>query len=337
MSIDTSLWKINKHDHAKLQPYDGIIVTRFPPEPSGYLHIGHVKALLINYVIAKRYNGKMLFRFDDTNPELENEEFTNAILEDIKSLGIEPDGSSYSSDYFDEYINCAEYLIQEGKAYVDDTPPDKVKEEREKMIENSNRQNSVEDNIILWNQMKQGQKTDAILRLKGGMKSKNATLRDPTLFRSKDTPHHRTGTKYKVYPSYDLVCPIVDAIEGVTHVYRSVEFAGDRDEQYEYILDLLGFKKPILNSYGKLTFNDAVLSKRKIKALIDTGDLEGWDDPRLMTLRGLFKKGLCLDALFDYIARIGFAKASVNMTQDALWKTNRKFIDKVATNIYIQL
>ena len=331
MSLDITKWKINKHDHAKLQPYDGKIVTRFPPEPSGYLHIGHVKAVLINYVIAKRYHGRMLFRLDDTNPELENEEFTNAIIEDIQSLGIIPDSHTYSSDYFDEYINCAEYLIKEGLAYVDDTPPDKVKEERDKMIENSNRQNTVEDNIILWNQMKLGQKTDAILRLKGDMKSKNATLRDPTLFRSKNMPHHRTGDKYKVYPSYDFVCPIADSIEGVTHVYRSVEFAGDRDDQYEYILDLLRFHKPVLHTYGKMTFTDAVLSKRKIKALIDTGDLEGWSEPRLMTLRGLFKKGLCLEALYDYISRVGFAKASVNMTQDALWKTNRKFIDKMAT------
>lgn len=328
--VDVNKWRINKKDDAKYSEYRDKIVTRFPPEPSGYLHLGHVKAIFINWVIAKRYGGQMIFRYDDTNPVNETEEYELAILEDVKSLGVNPDRVSHTSDYFEMLLGLADKLVEDGLAYVDDTDPDVMSHERKNKIPSRNRDTKVDINRDLWTQMKNGQKQDAVLRLKLDIQNDNAAMRDPSIYRFVDLKHHRSGEKFRVFPSYDFACPIVDSIEGVTHVFRSCEFA-NRDEQCTAILKLLDMRVPILHTYGRINFQDVVMSKRKIKALVNEGKLEGWHDPRLMTIRGARRHGLHHDALVDFIARMGFAKSTINMTQTAVWSINRKVVDKIST------
>ncbi|QKF94126.1 glutamyl-tRNA synthetase [Fadolivirus algeromassiliense] len=324
------LWKIPNNLHTTLKDWDGKMVTRFPPEPSGYLHIGHAKAAFINYVIAKKYHGKMIMRFDDTNPTKESTEYENAIRDDLLKLGIVADIESHSSDFFDQILSYADYLIQNNNAYVDDSPQELIAEGREKCIDSPNRSNSIAKNLEMWNGMKSGTKRDSCVRIKIDMKHKNAACRDPTIFRFMDEMHHNTGDKYKVYPTYDFACPIVDSLEGVTHVFRANEFA-DRDEQYEFIVDALEIRKPLLFSYGKVNFEGSVMGKRKIKELINNNVIAGWDDPRLLTIRGLFNRGMHVDALRQFVATLGFSKNTNNMTEDKLWITNKKLIDKIAT------
>ena len=331
LKTEYNAWKIPKSLHNLLKDYDGKVITRFPPEPSGILHIGHIKAIFINYVIAKKYNGKMILRFDNTNPVTESLDYEIAIQEDITKLGIIPDTVTYSSDYFQKLINYAEKLVYDGKAYVDTTQKDIMKEQRRNCISSANRDNSIQHNVELWDQMKQGLLPNSCLRLKMNMSHSNANCRDPTIFRYVDQPHHRTGEQFKVYPSYDFACPIIDSLEGITHAFRSVEYQ-DREEQYSFILDILNLRKPIVLCYGKVKFKDIVLSKRKIKALIQKGVISNWDDPRLFTLRGLFNRGLHLDALKQFVATLGFSnKTPPIMSTEKLLTINRKLIDKIAT------
>ena len=328
MNID--LWKIPKYLDEQLQQHSGTIITRFPPENSGMLHIGHAKALFINYVIARRYNGKLIVRFDDTNPVNESNDFTEGITQDIETLGILPDIVSYSSDYFSSTEKYAEELISKRYAYVDNTTQDKIAEQRKTKTASKNRDNSMELNLKLWRDMKGG----SCLRLKVDMEHKNSTLRDPVIYRSIDKEHHRTGNTYKKYPTYDFACPVIDSIEGITHVFRSTEFS-DRNEQYLTILDMLGLRRPMLNNYGKLNFEGAVLSKRKIKELIEKGIVEGWGDPKLLTIRGLLNRGIHIHALKQYIATTGFSKNMNKMTLEKLWVINKKFVDNISSRYTI--
>lgn len=328
--MDFKHWKIPKAIHDLVKDHDGKIITRFPPEPSGYLHIGHAKALFINFVIAKTYHGKMIMRFDDTNPLKESCQFENSILEDIKVLDVVPDTISHTSDYFDLIIKYADLLVDQHLAYVDDTDKELMMDERAKMIESLNRLADVDTNRRLWNDMKTGSKTNSCLRLKINMKDANACMRDPTIFRCISHAHHKTDDRYKVYPTYDFACPIVDSIEDITHVFRSCEFS-DRDDQYKYILNTLSLRTPILYSYGKLNFQDSVMGKRKIKQLIDEHKIDGWDDPRLYTIRGAFRRGLHIEALKHFLGKLGFTKNSVNMTDDMIWAINKQYIDKIST------
>jgi glutamyl-tRNA synthetase len=328
--INTDMWKIPNYLLATLKGQEGKVVTRFPPEPSGYLHIGHIKAACINYVLAKKFGGKMIMRFDDTNPLKESTEFEIGIGDDLKLIGIVPDKITHTSDYFDVIITYAEQLLRDGHAYVDDSEKDDIAITRRQKVESPNRNNSVETNMTKWNMMKSGTLTTGCVRIKIDMNHSNAACRDPAIFRFLDEEHHNTSSKYKVYPTYDFACPIVDSIEGITHVFRSTEFA-DRDEQYNIIIDMLKIRKPLLFSYGKVKFIGSVMSKRKIKALIDKGKLNGWDDPRLLTIRGILNRGIHIDPLIEFVAKIGFSKNNSDMTEDKLWVMNKKFIDKIAT------
>lgn len=323
------LWRINKSIDKELQQWDNKIVTRFPPEPGGALHIGHAKAVFINYIIAKKYHGTCILRFDDTNPENASTNSENMILEDIKRLGITFDKVSCTSDYFDTIISYGDYLINNGLAYVDDTDAKHIGLERKDSVESKNRNNPVDENQWLWKLMKDGNNRDSVVRIKFDMSNKNACMRDPVIFRSSFVSHHR-AKHINVFPTYDFACPIVDSLEGVTHVYRSTEFS-DRDEQYTEILKVLHLRTPLLSSYGKISIQDAVLSKRKIRGLISSGMLEGWSDPRLMTISGTMNRGLSLESLTNYIAHLGFSKNGTNMTPDMLWGINKKYIDKEAT------
>ncbi|XP_020664115.3 bifunctional glutamate/proline--tRNA ligase isoform X6 [Pogona vitticeps] len=303
----------------------GKVIVRFPPEASGYLHIGHAKAALLNQHYQVNFKGKLIMRFDDTNPEKEKEDFEKVILEDVAMLHIKPDQFTYTSDHFETIMKYAEKLIQEGKAYVDDTPAEQMKMEREQRIESKHRSNSVEKNMQMWEEMKKG--TDygqtCCLRAKIDMNSNNGCMRDPTLYRCKNQPHPRTGNNYKVYPTYDFACPIVDSIEGVTHALRTTEYH-DRDEQFYWIIESLGIRKPYIWEYSRLNLNNTVLSKRKLTWFVNEGLVDGWDDPRFPTVRGVLRRGLTVEGLKQFIAAQGSSRSVVNMEWDKIWAFNKK-------------
>ncbi|XP_048353202.1 bifunctional glutamate/proline--tRNA ligase isoform X5 [Sphaerodactylus townsendi] len=309
----------------------GKVIVRFPPEASGYLHIGHAKAALLNQHYQVNFKGKLIMRFDDTNPEKEKEDFEKVILEDVAMLHIKPDQFTYTSDHFDTIMKYAEKLIQERKAYVDDTPAEQMKMEREQRIESKHRNNSVEKNWQMWEEMKKGTEygQTCCLRAKIDMTSNNGCLRDPTLYRCKNQPHPRTGNKYNIYPTYDFACPIVDSIEGVTHALRTTEYH-DRDEQFYWIIEALGIRKPYIWEYSRLNLNNTVLSKRKLTWFVNEGLVDGWDDPRFPTVRGVLRRGMTVEGLKQFIAAQGSSRSVVNMEWDKIWSFNKKVIDPVA-------
>ncbi|XP_060735892.1 bifunctional glutamate/proline--tRNA ligase isoform X1 [Tachysurus vachellii] len=309
----------------------GKVVVRFPPEASGYLHIGHAKAALLNQHYQVNFKGKLIMRFDDTNPEKEKEDFEKVILEDVAMLQIKPDQFTFTSDHFPTIQRLAEQLLQEGKAYVDDTPPDKMKQEREQRIESHNRKNSVEKNVQMWEEMKAGTEfgQTCCMRAKIDMSSNNGCMRDPTLYRCKIASHPRTGNTYKVYPTYDFACPIVDSIENVTHALRTTEYH-DRDEQYYWVIDALRLRKPYIWEYARLNLNNTLLSKRKLTWFVDQGYVDGWDDPRFPTVRGVLRRGMTVEGLKQFIAAQGGSRSVVNMEWDKIWAFNKKVIDPIA-------
>jgi len=308
----------------------GKVCTRFPPEASGFLHIGHAKAALLNNYFARKYHGKLILRFDDTNPAKEKAEYEHAIIDDLKLLGIKPDIETFTSDSFDICLKFCEQMLREGTAYVDDTEKELFTEEKRNKIESKNRNNSVEKNLQMWEEMKNG--TDygrtCAVRAKFDMQADNATLRDPVLMRCKVESHPRTGDKYKVYPTYDFACPIVDSIEGVTHALRTSEY-NDRNDQYYMICDALRLRKPFIYDYSRLNFNYTVMSKRKLTKLVEMGAVDGWDDARFPTVRGLVRRGLTVDALRNFVLEQGASRSIATMEWDKLWTLNKKVIDPV--------
>jgi glutamyl-tRNA synthetase len=309
---------------------EGEVCTRFPPEPSGYLHIGHAKAALLNAYYAETYKGKLIVRFDDTNPSKEKIEFVESILEDIQTLRIKPYKISYTSDYFPILLNYVEDLLKQGKAYVDNTTPEQMKKERFTGIESKCRNNSVEENIRKWEEMKKFSEEgrNCCVRIKIDMQSKNKCLRDPAIYRCNDVPHHRTGTQYKVYPLYDFACPIVDSIEGVTHALRSSEYH-DRNALYNWILETLKLRKVHITDFSRLNFAYTVLSKRKLQKFVDTKIVSGWDDPRFPTIKGMLRRGLTVEALREFILSQGASKSITLMEPEKLWVINKKIIDPI--------
>uniref|UniRef100_A0A673BSW4 Bifunctional glutamate/proline--tRNA ligase n=1 Tax=Sphaeramia orbicularis TaxID=375764 RepID=A0A673BSW4_9TELE len=309
----------------------GKVVVRFPPEASGYLHIGHAKAALLNQHYQVTFKGKLIMRFDDTNPEKEKEDFEKVILEDVAMLQIHPDQFTYTSDHFPKIMHFAEQLLAEGKAYIDNTPPEQMKQEREQRTESKCRNNTVEQNMKMWSEMKAGTEygQTCCMRAKIDMNSNNGCMRDPTLYRCKNAPHPRTGSTYKVYPTYDFACPIVDSVEGVTHALRTTEYH-DRDEQFYWIIDALRLRKPYIWEYARLNLNNTVLSKRKLTWFVDQGYVDGWDDPRFPTVRGVLRRGMTVDGLKQFIAAQGGSRSVVNMEWDKIWAFNKKVIDPVA-------
>ncbi|XP_049851431.1 uncharacterized protein LOC126326029 [Schistocerca gregaria] len=309
----------------------GRVVTRFPPEPSGFLHIGHCKALLLNYEYARQYQGRFLVRFDDTNPSKERESYVEGILEDLEQLEIAPDAVSYTSDYFPLIMSKCEELIRRGLAYCDGTPVEEMRRQKAQRVESGYRSSTVEQNLAIWEQMKLGTPEGRmyVVRAKIDMNSLNGTLRDPSLYRvNVDVPHIRTGRQYNVYPLYDFSCPIVDSVEGVTHVLRSSEFH-DRDEQYAWILRALGYPPLSIVDFSRLNFTYQLLSKRKLQWFVDSGRVDGWDDPRFPTLRGLHRRGLTVQALKQFILTQGASKNINLMDMSKVWAINRAVIDPI--------
>ncbi|XP_056021865.1 bifunctional glutamate/proline--tRNA ligase-like isoform X2 [Ostrea edulis] len=308
----------------------GKVVVRFPPEASGYLHIGHAKAALLNYHYREMFKGTLIMRFDDTNPAKENEEFEQVILEDVAMLGIKYDKFSYTSDHFDLLQKHCEKMIRLGKAYVDNTDPETMKKEREERKDSVNRNNGVEKNLAMWEEMKKGtaKGQTCAVRAKIDMKSDNGCMRDPTLYRCKPEHHIRTGTKYKVYPTYDFACPIVDSVEDVTHALRTTEYH-DRDEQYYWILDTLGLRRPYIYEYSRLNLQNTVLSKRRLTWFVNEGIVDGWDDPRFPTVRGVLRRGMTVEGLKQFIVAQGSSRSVVMMEWDKIWAVNKKVIDPI--------
>ena len=307
---------------------EGKVRTRFPPEPSGYLHIGHVKAALLNYHYAKMYKGEMILRFDDTNPSKEKHEFQEAIMEDLKTLGVTHSILSFTSDYIDQILNYGRDLIKKELAYVDNTDVETMREQRRNRIESECRSYSVEKNMEIFEKMIKGEADEYCLRAKIDMKSNNGCMRDPVLARANRTPHQRTGKKHIVYPTYDFACPIVDSLEGVTHSMRTNEYA-DRIPQYYWVLDALGFPKHEIFEYSRLNFEYTCLSKRKLQWFVDEKKVEGWDDPRFPTVRGVLRKGVRVETLTEFMLEQGPSKRSNLMEWDKLWAINKRIIDPI--------
>lgn len=308
----------------------GKVKLRFAPEPSGYLHIGHSKAALLNQYFAQRYQGQVIVRFDDTNPAKESNEFVDSLLKDIETLGIKYETVTYTSDYFPELMKMAENLIIKGKAYVDDTPREEMQKERMDGIESKCRNNSKEENLKLWNQMIAGSERglQCCVRGKLDMQDPNKSLRDPVYYRCNPMPHHRIGSKYKVYPTYDFACPFVDSIEGITHALRSSEYH-DRNAQYYRIQEDMGLRKVHLYEFSRLNMVYTLLSKRKLLWFVQNEKVNGWDDPRFPTVQGIVRRGLKVEALIQFILEQGASKNLNLMEWDKLWTINKKIIDPV--------
>lgn len=307
----------------------GKVVTRFPPEPSGYLHIGHAKAAFLNNYYATLYEGKMLLRFDDTNPVLEDIKYEQSIIEDLKNLGLKYDKVSYTSEYFDLLEEYCISLIKSGKAYADDTDVDTMRVQRGEGIESVNRNQSVEKNMELFEEMRKGSDIGQkhCIRAKIDMQSKNKCMRDPVIYRCiVEIPHHRYQFKYKCYPTYDFACPIIDSVEGVTHALRTNEYS-DRIEQYNWMLNALQLRKVYIYEFSRISFVRTVMSKRKLKWFVENKVVDGWDDPRMPTVKGILRRGLCKDALFQFILEQGPSKAGNLMQWDKLWSINKQIID----------
>lgn len=309
----------------------GSVVTRFPPEPSGYLHIGHAKAAMLNDYFARHYEGKLIVRFDDTNTDRSTQGFEDAIIQDLDRLGIKPDIVEYTSDYFPRLLEEAERFIREGKAYVDATEPEEMKQQRLNKKENEYRSQSIEENLRLWQEMLNGTEEGerCVLRAKIDIRHKNGALRDPTMYRTKKIPHHRTGDTYNVYPTYDFSCPLVDSWEGVTHALRSLEYK-DREKQYKWFTDAAGVRSPEVWEFSRLDFVRTVLSKRKLQKLIDIGAARSWDDPRFPTIQGVRRRGMTIQGLRAFILSQGASRNNTTQEWDKIWTVNKRVIDSVA-------
>ncbi|KAF8346483.1 glutamate-tRNA ligase [Amanita rubescens] len=307
------------------------VVTRFPPEPSGYLHIGHTKAAILNQHFSKMYNGKLIIRFDDTNPTKERTEFEETILEDLRLLDIKGDRVTHTSDYFDLLYDYAIRLIKSGNAYADDTEQPQMRDERFKGIASKHRNDDVEETLARFSEMKLGTKEGLrwCIRAKISIDDPNKALRDPVIYRCNVLPHHRTGDKWKIYPTYDFACPIVDSVEGVTHALRTNEYR-DRNPQYQWMLKALGVREVHIWDFSRLNFIYTLLSKRKLHWFVDRGLVKGWDDPRFPTVRGIRRRGMTVEALTQFMLLQGPSQAVVSLEWDSIWALNKKVIDPVA-------
>lgn len=307
------------NDDLKNGRYSEGIHTRFPPEPNGYLHIGHAKSICLNFGLAQQYGGMCNLRFDDTNPVKEDVEYVDSIQADVKWLGFSWDKRMYyASDYFEKLYEFAVQLIKNGKAYVDDSNAEKIRAMRGTLTEAGKespyRNRSVEENLALFEAMKQGEFADGekVLRAKIDMASPNINMRDPVIYRIAHATHHRTGDAWCIYPMYDFAHPLSDAIEGITHSICTLEFE-DHRPLYDWCLESLGFDvntRPRQIEFARLNLTNTVTSKRKLRQLVEEGYVAGWDDPRMPTISGLRRRGYTPAALRNFCSEVGVAKAN---------------------------
>ncbi len=312
----------------------GKVITRFPPEPNGYLHIGHAKASIIDYEYAKMYDGTFILRFDDTNPDNAKLEFYDAQKEDLKWLGIEWDKEYHTSDNIEKHYKLAEKLIESGHAYICKCPPELIKENRFHSKSCSCKERACGEAIDLWKELiSSGGSKGAILRLHAEMGSANTAMRDPTLFRVTESEHPLKGKKYRVWPTYDFAGAVEDSLSGVTHPFRTKEYEL-RDPVYFRILSLLNLRKPHLMEFSRLSINGMPVSKRKIKPLIDQGLVKGYDDIRLPTIRGMKKRGLVAGAIKNFVFSQGISKVESIVDFSIIESFNRKVLDPIAKRYF---
>jgi glutaminyl-tRNA synthetase len=292
------------------------VITRFPPEPNGYLHIGHAKSICLNFELADEFGGKTNLRFDDTNPLKEDTEYVESIKEDVKWLGFDWDGLFFASDYFEEMYNRAVLLIKKGKAYVCDLSPEQIREMRGTLTEPGKespyRNRSVEENLDLFERMRKGEFKDGekVLRAKIDMNSPNINMRDPVLYRITHAQHHNTGDKWCIYPMYDFAHPLEDAIEGVTHSICTLEFE-DHRPLYDWVVRECEMENvPHQYEFARLNLTNTVMSKRKLKLLVDEKFVDGWDDPRMPTISGLRRRGFTPEAIRAFCREIGVSRSN---------------------------
>ncbi|MCR5650306.1 MAG: glutamine--tRNA ligase/YqeY domain fusion protein [Lachnospiraceae bacterium] len=304
--------------------YDSVM-TRFPPEPNGYLHIGHAKSILLNYGLAKEYGGKFNLRFDDTNPTKEKTEFVDSIKEDVKWLGADwEDRLYFASDYFGRMYEAAVTLIKKGKAYVSELTADEIREYRGTLTEpgknDPSRDRSIEENLKLFEDMKNGVFADGerTLRAKVDMASPNMNMRDPVIYRVAHLSHHNTGDKWCIYPMYDFAHPLEDAFEGISHSICTLEFE-DHRPIYNWVVENVGFERPPRQiEFAKLFLNNVVTGKRYIKKLVENGTVDGWDDPRLVSIAGLRRRGYTPESIQKFVELVGVSKANSTVEMDML-------------------
>ncbi|MCI2146415.1 MAG: glutamine--tRNA ligase/YqeY domain fusion protein [Clostridiales bacterium] len=297
--------------------YGGEVYTRFPPEPNGFLHIGHAKSICLNFGLAEEYGGKCNLRFDDTNPTKENEVYVRQIKEDVQWLGFKWNELCWASDYFDTMYDAACELIRKGLAYVDDSTPDQIREDRGTLTEPGKespfRNRGVEENLKLFSEMKDGAYKDGekVLRARIDMTSPNLNMRDPIIYRISHVSHHNTGDKWCIYPMYDFAHPIEDAIEGITHSICTLEFE-DHRPLYNWVLEKVGFwpHPPKQIEFARLNLTNTMTSKRKLKKLVDEGLVDGWDDPRMPTIAGIRRRGFTPAAIRAFCEEIGVSKSN---------------------------
>ena len=307
--------KIIEDDLANGRVPDNTIVTRFPPEPNGYLHIGHIKSICLNFGLAQKYGGRCHLRLDDTNPAKEDMEYIDSIKSDIRWLGFDwGKHEYYASDYYDQLYEIAVNLIKQGLAYVDSQTPEQVKENRGTLTEpgknSPDRDRSIEENLRLFEEMRAGKHPEGkfLLRAKLDMASPNINMRDPALYRIKYAEHPRTGKKWCIYPMYDFTHPISDAIEGITHSICTLEFE-DHRPAYDWACSIDGIEHaPHQYEFARLNINYLVMSKRKLLQLVQMGIVSGWDDPRMPTVSGIRRRGYSPEAMRDFVNRVGVAK-----------------------------
>ena len=326
-------------DDQRSNKFGGRVVTRFPPEPNGYLHIGHAKSACLNFGLARENGGQCNMRFDDTNPAREDPEYVEAILRDIRWLGWDwGDNLFFASDYFDRLYEFALDLVRRGRAYVDDLSGDEIREYRGTLTqpgrESPHRERSVGENLDLFGRMKAGEFDEGsrVLRAKINMASPNLNLRDPVLYRIVKTPHHRTGDNWPIYPMYDFTHGQSDSIEGVTHSICTMEFE-DHRPLYDWFLDELEIYHPQQIEFARLNLTHTVLSKRRLVQLVEGEHVNGWDDPRMPTLSGLRRRGYTPEAIRDFCERIGVAKRDNTVDIALLEHTIREDLNRRAPRV----
>ena len=316
------------------------VVTRFPPEPNGYLHIGHAKSICLNFGVAEEFGGKTYLRFDDTNPLKEDQDFVDSIIEDVRWLGYDyEDRLTYSSDYFQQLYECAEKLIRDGKAYVDSQSAKEIRDHRGTLTapgrDSPYRDRGVEENLDLFQRMRDGEFAEGehVLRARIDMASPNINLRDPTLYRIRKATHQRTGDKWCIYPMYDLALTISDALEGVTHSLCTLEFE-DHRTLYDWLLDQLDLPhRPQQIEFSRLNLAYTVVSKRMLAELIELGQVSGWDDPRMPTLAGMRRRGYPPAAIRDFCERVGVTKKENYIEMSVLENSVREELDDRAPRV----
>src|SRR3989344_1415430 len=308
------------------------VVTRLAPEPSKYNHLGHALTFLLNYIYAKKYKGKCFLRFEDTNPEKVSQEYVDAMTSDVLDyLEIKPEGIRYVSDDMSLLYDYAEKLIKMNKAYMCFCDRDKMQDLRHKGLECECRKRKDSENLKEWQSFLKGKYTkgEAVLRIKGDMKSENHVMRDSVIFRASEAKHYKYKDKYKVWPMYDFYNPIEDSLMGITLILRSNEF-DLRVQLQDYIKDLLGLQKQRIVQYGRFNVIDFTTKGREIRELVEKGELIGWDDPRLITLRALKRRGITKEAIYELLNQLGLSKHQVNLDFDMIASINRKIIDKTS-------